>query len=70
VDEGGLDSVIWPAPRGATQARWEPPRMRARAPGDEARVRALGNAVVPQQAEVVGIFARTVYGTMMLGQGR
>lgn len=42
--------------------------MRPRAPGDEARVRALGNAVVPQQAEVVGIFARAIYET--LGRGR
>ena len=43
--------------------------MRPRRSGDEARVRALGNAVVPQQAEVVGIFARHIFETMVRGRG-
>ena len=66
---GGLDGMTWPAPRDAAPHAWEPPRMRPRRPGDEDRVRALGNAVVPQQAEVVGIFARHIFETMVRGQG-
>lgn len=42
----------WPAPRGAAQYEWEPPRLvpSKKAPGRRARIKALGNAVVPQQA--------------------
>lgn len=61
--------MTWPAPRDAAPHAWEPPRMRPRRLGDEDRVRALGNAVVPQQAEVVGIFARHIFETMVRGQG-
>ena len=61
--------MTWPAPRDAALHAWEPPRMRPRRSGDEARVRALGNAVVPQQAEVVGIFARHIFETMVRGRG-
>jgi len=48
-----LDAHRWPASPGP-QHEWEPPRTRDRRPTDTARLRALGNAVVPQCAEVVG----------------
>lgn len=48
-----LDPHRWPAPPGP-QHEWEPPRTRDRRPTDTARLRALGNAVVPQCAEIVG----------------
>ena len=52
----GLDRP-WPAGRGDPQHPWEPPRTTAErgAPGVRARrLRALGNAVVPQVARAVG----------------
>lgn len=56
---GGVDGlpvrVGFPAPRGAEPYSWEPPRtVSDRVPGRRERVRALGNAVVPQCAEVIG----------------
>jgi DNA (cytosine-5)-methyltransferase 1 len=43
----------WPAPPGP-QHPWEPPRTRPRQPHDRERLKALGNAVVPQCAAVIG----------------
>jgi hypothetical protein len=45
----------WPAGRGAQQEAWEPPRtVTGRDPHRRARLRALGNAVVPAQAREIG----------------
>lgn len=45
----------WPAGRGPHQHPWEPPRTIAeRGPDHARRLKALGNAVVPAVAEVVG----------------
>lgn len=47
--------VDFPAGRGAAQYPWEPPRGTPKGMKDRnARLRALGNGVVPQCAEVVG----------------
>lgn len=45
----------WPAQRGAAQHEWEPPRVLPRRRGGRARLKALGNAVVPHCAFVVGM---------------
>jgi len=45
----------WPAPPGPQHA-WEPPRTRPRQPHDRERLTALGNAVVPACAEIIGRF--------------
>lgn len=53
----GLDRHRWPSGRGENQAAWEEPRTIAgRTHNRAARLRALGNAVVPACAEVVGRF--------------
>lgn len=45
-----------PAGRGAEQHEWEPPRTALRVPQRQARLKALGNGIVPQCAEAVGRF--------------
>jgi site-specific DNA-cytosine methylase len=52
----GLDGHRWPAGRGEEQHDWEPPRTarRSEVPENARRLKALGNAVVPQVAELVG----------------
>ena len=51
---GRVDSHRWPAPPGPHQHSYEPPRTHPRQPTDKPRLKALGNAVVPQQAAVIG----------------
>jgi len=46
----GLDAHRWPAARGEAQHEWEPPRVTLAALQRRSRLKALGNAVVPQQA--------------------
>jgi len=46
----GLDGHRWPAGRGAAQHEWEAPRVAEGVPQRRHRLKALGNAVVPQQA--------------------
>lgn len=51
-----LDLHRWPASRGEEQHDWEPPSTVAeRQPDRRARLKALGNAVVPHQARVAGL---------------
>ena len=45
----------WPAPRGQPQHEWEPPRVTTRRDQRTARLRALGNAVVPQVAHQLAV---------------
>lgn len=45
---GGMD-CRWPAGPGEKQHNWEPPRICGRKPNRTKRLKALGNAVVPQQ---------------------
>ena len=52
-----LDAHLWPNGRGCPQAPWEPPRTTASFKGRGQRLKALGNAVVPQVAEAVGRWA-------------
>ncbi len=49
----GLDGR-WPVPRDIEQASWEPTRTTTQAKGRQARIQALGNAVVPQCAYAIG----------------
>ena len=62
-----LDPYRWPAAPG-DQYAWEPPRTREREPGDVARLRALGNAVVPQCAFVVGHWVVRIHRNMSRGE--
>jgi DNA (cytosine-5)-methyltransferase 1 len=50
-----LDRYYWPAGPGQLQFQWEPPRVVTDRVTDRAkRLKALGNAVVPQVAEYIG----------------
>lgn len=53
-----LDCSRWPAYRGEAQKAWEAPRIAYDVPNRVARIRALGNAVVPQ---VVQPIAEAIY---------
>lgn len=44
-----LSEVQWPAPMGIPQYDWEPPRIATGVKNRAARLKALGNTVVPQQ---------------------
>jgi hypothetical protein len=52
----------WPAGPGEAQKDWEPPRAipQKTDPYRRARLKALGNAVVPQCAYEVGLFVRSL----------
>lgn len=56
--DGAGPGGAWPAPRGAAQRPWEAPRTERGVVNRQARLRALGNAVVPQVAYVVGLRLR------------
>jgi DNA (cytosine-5)-methyltransferase 1 len=59
----GLDAHRWPAGRGGAQRAWEPPRtVTGKEPHRRARIRALGNAVVPHQARDAMRWALDVIG--------
>lgn len=57
---------VWPAARGEEQSPWEPPRTisgpRDTTGGRKMRLRALGNAVVPQQGAVAAMRLRELLG--------
>lgn len=55
----GLDAHRWPAARGAEQHEGEPPRtVQGRQEHRRARLKALGNAVVPHQARAAALMLR------------
>lgn len=54
----GLDGGRWPARPGEEQHAWEPPRTCSKIPNRPARLKCLGNSVVPQDGYVVGRIVR------------
>ena len=57
VEQGGdltlPTAVKWPARPGEAQYDWEPPRTGHGIPNRAARLKAIGNAIVPQCAYVI-----------------
>lgn len=49
-----LDATHWPLPPGLRQWEWEPPRIAPREEDWSARIKALGNAVVPSVGAYIG----------------
>lgn len=62
VRSSGLPAglVRWPSRPGEVQEEWEAPRVAAGVPDRAAKLKALGNAVVPQVAYVVGCMVREI----------
>lgn len=60
----GIDGIssglvrLWPAEKGKAPHSWEPPRKAALVRGRRAQLRAIGNAVVPQCAYIIGTVVR------------
>lgn len=50
----GLDGHLWPSGQGDFQYEWEPPRTKRGVKNGKDRLKALGNAVVPQVVEYIG----------------
>ena len=57
LDRVASGGARWPQGPGPTQHDWEQPRVARKVAARAARLRALGNAVVPQVAEAVGLWA-------------
>lgn len=58
VENDRLRSVPWPAGFGQEQFEWEPPRTATKRRHRVARLKALGNGVVP--AQIAPVFAELV----------
>ena len=57
----GVHGHQWPAPRGASQESYEPQRTtQAKAQDRAKRIGALGNAVVPQVASIIGLLIQQI----------
>ena len=63
LDRVASGGARWPQGPGPTQHDWEQPRVARKVAARAARLRALGNAVVPQVAEAVGLWALSLLET-------